>query len=128
MADEEYIIYVGESFTVEWYYSTRGKSPAFEYFESLNDRQQDRFLTLVETMAVVGKIFNTTKFNNEGNGIYAFKPQPDRFLCFFSIGQKIIVTNGFQKKAQKLPKSEKERALRAKADYERRVKEKIYYE
>ncbi|MFM6247534.1 MAG: type II toxin-antitoxin system RelE/ParE family toxin [Dolichospermum sp.] len=30
-----------------------------------------------------------------------------RFLCFFFTGKKIIITNAFQKKTQKLPKNQK---------------------
>jgi hypothetical protein len=58
----------------------------------------------------------------------AFKPQPDRFLCFFVVGKRIVVTNGFEKKSQKLPSGEKNRALRAKVDYETRTKKGTYYE
>ena len=43
-------------------------------------------------------------------------------------GQKIIVTNGFHKKTDKLPKNEKEKALKFKKDYESRVKRGNYYE
>jgi len=69
-----------------------------------------------------------SKFRNEGDGIYAFKPQPDRYLCFFFKRKKIIVTNAFIKKTQKLPQSEKEQALKAYQSYEKRVKEGGYYE
>ena len=75
-----------------------------------------------------GKIFDETKFRNEGDQIFAFKPQPDRYLCFFFKGKKIIVTNAFIKKVQKLPLNEKERALKAYQSYEKRVKEGVYYE
>jgi phage-related protein len=68
-------------------------------------------------MADFGKIFDKTKFINEGDGIYAFKPQPDRFLSFFTEGKKIIVTNGFTKKMNKLPKNEKDLAIRLRKDY-----------
>ncbi len=73
-------------------------------------------------------IQNKTIFRNEADGIYAFKPKPDRFLCFFFKGKKIIVTNAFKKKQDKLPKQEKDRALARRADYEARVKKGIYYE
>ena len=43
-------------------------------------------------------------------------------------GQKIVVTNGFIKKQQKLPKPEKERALRMMEDYKHRIQEDTYYE
>lgn len=44
-------------------------------------------------MANVGKIYNEQKITYEGDQIYAFKPTPDRFFCFFFEGSKIIVTN-----------------------------------
>ena len=43
-----------------------------------------------------------------------------RTTDFFVIGKKAILTNGFVKKSQKTPKSEKELAKKYKADYERR--------
>ena len=55
-------------------------------------------------MGDFGVIHDTTKFRNEGDSIYAFKPQPDRYLCFFFSGKKIIVTNAYRKKSDKLPK------------------------
>lgn len=70
---------------------------------------------------------NKLKFRNEGDQIYAFKPKPHRFLCFFFSRQKIIVTNGFQKDQDKLPPNEKQRALKCKRDYEARVRAGTYY-
>jgi hypothetical protein len=79
-------------------------------------------------MADFGKINDFTKFRNEGDEIYAFKPKPDRFLCFFFKGNKIIITNAFEKREDKLPKTEKERALQAKESYYKRVLKGEYYE
>ena len=79
-------------------------------------------------MSLTGIINNIEKFRYEGDEIYAFKSQPDRFLCFFFEGKKIIVTNGFEKKQDKLPLTEKRRALNFKLDYEKRCKEGNYYE
>ena len=75
-----------------------------------------------------GKISDITKFRNEGEKIFAFKPQPDRFLSFFYVGKKILVTNGFRKKTQKLPKNEKNLALKRMKNYESRVTNGDYYE
>ncbi len=69
-----------------------------------------------------------TKFSNEGDDIYAMKPQPNRFLSFFFEGNKIIITNAFAKKTQKLRKQEKDRAKAARNDYIERVREGKYYE
>ena len=40
-----------------------------------------------------------------------------RIFCFFDKGRLIILLNGFQKKTQKTPKNEIERALRLKRRY-----------
>ena len=113
-------IYIGEYFTVEWYYEKNGYSQAYEYFLATSDAQKRKFLILVKRIADVGRIFDTTKFRNEGDNIYAFKPRPDRYLSFFVTGRKIIVTNGFCKKTDKLPNSEKELALRYRNNYLKR--------
>lgn len=75
-----------------------------------------------------GFVSDKTKFRNKGDGIYAFKPQPNRFLAFFVEGGKIIITNAFVKKGQKLLKQEKDLAIAARTDYQQRVQEGLYYE
>ena len=126
--NREYIAYEGQEYTIEWYHDLQGKSVALEYFLSLTAQERIKALHLFKRMGDVGEIKDTTKFNYEGDQIYAFKPKPNRFLCFFYIGKKIIVTNGFRKKQQKLPKNEKDRAERIKSDYESRVKKGRYYD
>lgn len=124
----EYVAFSGEKFIIEWYFDAKRKSISLEYLEELEDEEQAKLFELIKLIGNTGIIKNKTKFRNEGDKIYAFKPQPHRFLCFFFEGQKIIVTNGFHKKTDKLPKNEKERALKIKADYEARVKQGDYYE
>ena len=58
MDEKDCVIYSGDKFILEWYYDKNGK------------------------------INNIEKFRNEGDGIYAFKPQPDRYLSFFTDGKK----------------------------------------
>ncbi|WP_370583277.1 type II toxin-antitoxin system RelE/ParE family toxin [Pontibacter sp. FD36] len=41
-----------------------------------------------------------------------------RIFCFFDEGKLVVLANGFQKKTQKTPKKEIERALKIKAEYE----------
>ena len=83
---------------------------------------------LAKRLGEMGQIRDITKFRNEGDKIFAFKPQPERFLCFFFTGRKVIITNGFVKKSDKMPPGEKDRALRLKKDFEERVKKGTYYE
>lgn len=127
-APKNYIAYQGPKFVIEWYFTESGKIPALEYFNSLDDDEKIRTLDLFKLMATEGKIYNQQKFRNEHDKIYAFKPKPHRFMCFFFVGKKIIVTNGFVKKKDDLPSDEKKRALMRQRDYEERFKIGKYYE
>ncbi len=124
----KYIAYQGSEYTIEWYYDSRGKSKALSYYLDLSDERKRKVMSLFRLMATHAKIHDETKFRYEGTHIYAFKPQPDRYLCFFFEGKKIIVTNAFEKKVQKLREQEKDRALKAYEDYKIRVAKGTYYE
>lgn len=126
--DKEYIVYEGAEFTVEWYYDVNGKSQALGYYKKLSAQERMKALQLFKRMGDAGEIKDTTKFNYEGDNLYAFKPKPDRYMCFFFTGKKIIITNAFRKKQQKLPQNEKKRAEKHKHDYEVRIKAGKYYD
>lgn len=128
MKAREHIAYQGTFFTIEWYYTSTGNSPALDYYQKLPDSQRRKLLFLFKRMGDCGKISDKTKFNNEGDQLYAFKPQPDRFLCFFMKDRKIIITNGFCKKTPKLPLEEKAKALRYKQNFYERLVQENYYE
>ena len=125
---KEFIAYKGNAFTIEWFFSKNGESEPLNYFENLSETEQDKVFYLLKRMGDFGKINDKTKFNNEGDGIFAFKPQPHRFLSFFVINKKIIITNAYRKKTDKLPKSDKDLAEKRKKDYLLRLKQGSYYE
>lgn len=125
---KEYIAFKGSKFTIEWYFNIKGESTVLDHFESLDEKTQIKLLNLFELIGNTGEIKNKTLFNNEGDAIFAFKPKSYRFLCFFFTGKKIIITNAFRKKTQKLPKKEKEKALKVKKEYNSRIKQGHYYE
>jgi hypothetical protein len=123
----EYIAYRGKRFVLEWYHDRRYRSPSLDYFNALTVDEKVKVLQLFKRMGDVGEIHDKTKFNYEGDHIYAFKPNADRFLCFFFKGKKIVITNAFRKKQPKLPLNEKYKALKYKVDYEVRVNGGDYY-
>ena len=55
-------------------------------------------------------------------GLYEIRVQQGsdifRIFCFFDKGQLVVLMNGFQKKDQKTPKKEIEKALKIKTEYE----------
>ena len=124
----ERIAYKGAKYTVEWYFNEKGESQPHEYLMNLNSGMQKKVFYLFKRMGDFGIINDTTKFRNEGDQIFAFKPQPDRFLSFFVKDKTIIITNAFRKKTNKLPKNEKQKALKVRKDYHNRVEEGTYYE
>ncbi|TAL61755.1 MAG: type II toxin-antitoxin system RelE/ParE family toxin [Legionella sp.] len=124
----EYIAYEGNEYTIEWYFDAKQHSEALDYYKWLNKDEKIQLLKLLKRMGDAGIIKDITKFRSEGDKIYAFKPQPDRFLCFFYEGKKIIITNGFRKKQAKLPVQEKENALNKRDDYTNRIKTGDYYD
>jgi len=126
--DKDCIAYKGIFYTIEWYYDESAESQALDYLLKLNAEIQKRVFYLFKRICDNGKINDITKFRNEGDKIYAFKPQPDRFLSFFVKDRTIIVTNAFRKKTDKLPKNEKAKALKFRLSYIQRVKKGKYYE
>ena len=126
--EKEYIAYHGDAFTIEWYFDEIHHSEVLEYYNTLCSHERIQLLKLFKRMGDAGEIQDKTKFRFEGDKIYAFKPHPDRFLCFFYEGKKIIVTNGFRKKQPKLPVREKENALKKRDAYINRVKAGDYYD
>ena len=124
----DYVAYEGEIYQIKFYFDEKGKSQSKQYMEAIEVGDVKKFVHLLQMMGDVGQIRNKEKFRSEGDKIYAFKPQSHRFLCFFISGKKIIITNAFMKKQQKLPKSQKDSALEKKLDYETRNKKGTYYE
>ena len=55
-------------------------------------------------------------------GLFEIKVQQGsdifRIFCFFDEGKLVVLANGFQKKSQKTPKTEIEKALKIKKEYE----------
>ncbi len=130
-----YVICVGRTSQVEWYYKQDKTMPAYEFYRSLTKSDKARFMVLVQHLANAqrGTFLPKKNYNIEDSkhGIYAFKPHAERFLNFMTSGSKIIITNGFQKQSQKIrekERSEIERSIRSKQDYELRIKRGDYYE
>jgi phage-related protein len=56
------------------------------------------------------------------DGLYEIRVQQGseifRIFCHFDEGQLVVLANGYQKKTQRTPKAELEKALRIKQQYE----------
>ncbi len=128
MNKDDCTAYKGEFFTIEWFFDEKGFSQSFEYYLELSNSQKRKLYLLFKRIGDFGKISDKTKFRYEGNDIFAFKPQPDRFLSFFVKDRKIIIATAFMKKSQKLPKNEMNKAVSFRVDYYKRIEKGEYYE
>ena len=127
---EEYIYYQGDKFQVEFYFTETGEIPAKEYLENTPLNIKIKLAVLVKRIAEAGKIFDITKFRmvDHKEKIFEFKPKGYRFFNFFHEGRKVIITNAYMKKSQKVSRKALEKAKTIKKDYISRVKRGIYYE
>ncbi len=125
---EHYIAHKGKKYIIEWYFDNKGKSPAQEYYQTMPKQYQKRLAHLFKAMCLMGQISNKQQFTPEPDSIFAFKPKPYRFFCFFVQGSKIIVTNAYLKKTDKLSEQDFEKSKKLRHDYIIRCEKGTYYE
>ena len=110
MGKDTSIIYEGECFAITWGTASNGRCQARDYYEALNVADRAKAIALFKRMADVGRIYDTTKFNQETKKLFVFKPQPHRFFCFFVKGRRIFIVSAYQKQGDKAPQQEIARA------------------
>ena len=97
------------------------------YFTDFYNRQKQKVkdkiiwtLRLIETQKQVPE--NYLKHVEGTDGLYEIRVQLGsdifRIFCFFEVGKLIVLVNGFQKKTNRTSKSELEKALKIKKEYE----------
>jgi hypothetical protein len=131
---DDFLIYAGTYFMAEWYYTTTGEMPAYEYYKRLSETDQDRLDNMIIYFCdrPHGLMLPTSMYRIEDpvNKIYTFKPRKERFFNFITEGAKVIVTNAYHKHSQQMTKKDLEHlkiAARYREDYLRRKKEATYY-
>lgn len=81
-------------------------------------------LSLIEELPRVPETY--LKHLENANGLYEIRVQSAndifRIFCFFDAGKLVVLANGFQKKTQKTPKNEIEKAEKIKNEYENEKK------
>lgn len=94
-----------------------------EFFVKQRDKVKDKIIWTFELIEELQRIPETyLKHIENTDGLFEIRVQLGsnifRIFCFFDKGQLVIITNGFQKKMQKTPKNEIEKALKIKQEYE----------
>jgi phage-related protein len=83
---------------------------------------QDKIFKIIEAIEMLERVpSNYLKSMERTNGLYEARIKLGsniwRVFCFFDHGKLVILLNGFQKKTQKTPKSEIEKALKLMTKY-----------
>ncbi len=107
---------------IVFYKTSSGKSPIEDFLDSLSSKEAQKVvwvLSLIEDMETVSTKFYKKLSNSDG--IIEVRAQIGknnfRLLGFEDKGIFVVLTNGFKKKDQKVPKSEITLAERRKAAY-----------
>ena len=97
-----------------------------DYFEGFYDKQSEKVQRkIVWTFRIVEEIDRIPdiyfKYLKNTSGLYEIRVQVGnnifRIFCFFDIDNLVVIGNGFQKKSQKTPKQQIEKAEQIKREY-----------
>jgi hypothetical protein len=109
---ERPIAYSGCALTVVFAVCQNGESPGERFYDELDEKDQAKMLKLFTRMGEVGKIANRENFKKIENDLWEFKNHQIRMPCFFRPGKIVVVTHGFIKKGDAIPRPQIARAYR----------------
>jgi phage-related protein len=96
-----------------------------DFFQTQKPKVKGKILWTIGLIEALPRVPENYLKHLEGtDGLYEIRVQTGsdifRLFCFFDEGQLVILLNAFQKKSQKTPSKEIERALRIKKEYEQK--------
>jgi phage-related protein len=108
--------------TVRFYRTSSGKCPVEEFLDSLSGKAAQKatwVLQLIEELDSIPQQYLKKLTSEIWECRIQFGGNIFRVLCFFD-GAQVVLTHGFQKKTQKTPRTEIEKADSYRIDYLRR--------
>lgn len=110
-----------QAYDIIFYELSDGTEPAKEFLLGLDIKMRAKMFRTIDLLAQNGNDLREPYSKALEDGIFELRAKVgsdiSRVLYFFVIGKRIVLTNGFIKKSQKTPKSEKDKAKRYRADY-----------
>ena len=93
-----------------------------EFFVKQRQKVKDKIIWTFDLIEELHRVPETyLKHLENTDGLYEIRIQLGsdifRIFCFFDQGQLVVTANGFQKKSQKTPRQEIDRALKIKEEY-----------
>ena len=115
--------YSMSKFIVELYEKPNGKKPIDDFISGLDNKLISKILRDISVLSLLGYELKEPNVKYIDKGIFELRTQvannAARIFYFFYVNNRIVLTNGFIKKTQKMPKKEFELALKYKKDYEK---------
>ncbi len=95
-----------------------------EFFEKQTQRVRDKIIKVLDIIEQIERVPVTyLKYIEGTNGLFEIRVQLGndifRIFCFFDGNKMVVLLCGFQKKTQKTPRKEIERAVRIMTEYYR---------
>lgn len=111
-------------FKVIFFEKDDGTCPAEDYILSLPQKMKTRIYKIIALLEEYGNHARMPYSESLQDGIFQLRAQQEgnisRVLYFFTVGKRIVLTNGFTKKTPRTPPEEIELAKKYRADYEKR--------
>lgn len=108
-------------YEVEFYEKIDGTCPVAEFLDSLNEKMFAKVARNIDILEKHNINLHEPLVKYLEEGIFELRTQVGsditRIFYFFFVGKKIILTNGFVKKTQKIPRKQIELAIEYKKDY-----------
>ena len=94
-----------------------------DFFVKQRQKVKDKIVWTFDLIEFIDKVPDTyLKYLEGTDKLYEIRVQCGsdifRIFCFFDEGSLVVLANGFQKKTQKTPKQEIEKALKIKIQYD----------
>jgi len=115
-----------ENFKIDFFKLDNDICPTKDYLDSVDKKLRAKILWTLGLLETNGNMLGMPYSEHLDDGIFELRIKQgsdiSRVLYFFYIGRKIILTHGFTKKTNKVPKSEIETAKRYREIYLSRQK------
>jgi phage-related protein len=94
-----------------------------DFYNKQKPKVKDKIIWTFRLIEIVKQVpEDYLKYMEDTDGLYEIRVQQGsdifRIFCFFDTGKLVVLANGFHKKTQKTPKTEIEKALKIKREYE----------
>jgi phage-related protein len=111
------IHYEGTRFIVEGAISANGECESKVFLDSLRDAERAKIFKIIKRLADFGVIHNREQFKKVEGDFWEFKEFQRRILMYYLPNRRIVLTHGFIKKVDKIPKAEIDRAKAIMREY-----------